>query len=284
MGQKLGQHFLVNKEKIQIIFDALELAPGDTVIEIGPGKGALTHELRQRVKDKGVRLIGIEKDPKLASALAENLSCPIIDPSCFQLSTSNSCAIIVGDALCVLPSLVHDPQLITHNSPWKLVGNIPYYITGRLFRVLGELRYKPAVAVLMVQREVAERVCALPPRMNILAASVQRWAYAEIVDFVSRRDFRPQPKVDSAVIRLRTKDKGLRTKEDERYYAIVKALFRQPRKTIFNNLSLLNQFRGRKDELKRLLACASVHPSARAQNLSVLEITKLAHVLYNGSE
>ncbi len=282
MGKRLGQHFLKNPEVSRRIVEALNLQRGDRVIEVGAGRGALTRELLQNISSGG--LIAIEKDLGLAQQLARNFQFLISNVKSIpnvQMSKSQN-AVIHGDALRVLPFLdahwkLDIACLPARQGNWKLAGNIPYYITGKLFRVIGELEHKPEIIVLMIQKEVAERVSAKPPKMNLLAASVQAWAEAEVLFSVSREEFRPMPKVESAVVRLKIKDKGLRIKDE--YYKLIKILFKQPRKTIFNNLSA--GFSMPKEELRRVLRDADINPSLRPQTLSVELITKLARMLYN---
>src|SRR3989344_6086795 len=190
----LGQHFLKNKAKIKKIVEALNLENGDTVIEIGPGHGELTDELG--IMNNELRIIAIEKDKNLFKYLKN------------KFSQDKNIEIIEGDILKIFPSIIHNSSFIIQN--YKIVGNIPYYITGYLLRILGELEKKPSLIVLTIQKEVAERICAIrqaqgKPKMNLLAASVQFWAEPKIIGYISKKDFRPAPKVDSAIIKLAIK-------------------------------------------------------------------------------
>ncbi len=219
MRRRLGQHFLKNKQKIKQFSDTLELNKHDIVIEIGPGHGEVTKEIVRC--DTFKRLILIERDEKLAAALRK------------KFGDDNRIEIITGDALKILLQLT---QSLTSKS-YKLVGNIPFYITGRLLRVIGELEHKPTVTVLGIQKEVAERISAQPPRMNLLAASVQFWADVQTITTISRADYQPQPEVDGAIIKLTTKEQKIAAGETENYYKFIKILFKQPRKTVLNNLA-----------------------------------------------
>lgn len=264
MRRKLGQHFLKNRLKIKEIVAALELKNGDVVIEIGAGHGELTKELR--VTDKGLKIIAIEKDGNLAQSLRDSIK-----------SNGNLVEIIEGDALKLLP------RLILKLPNYKIVGNIPYYITGRLLRIIGELHQKPKIIVLTVQKEVAERIIAKAPRMNLLAASVQIWAKAEIIGYISKREFQPIPKVDSAIVRLKLITLTSRSadecyKIDLVYYKTLKILFKQPRKTVLNNL---NAFFRKKEMIIGVLEKNNVDPNARPQNLGLETIKNLAEMLYN---
>jgi len=257
MGNRLGQHFLVNKSKIKKIIEVLELKEKDTVIEIGAGHGELTKEL---INGKELRIIAVEKDGNLEQSLRNSIK-----------NNGNSVEIIHGDALKLLP------QLILKLPNYKIVGNIPYYITGRLLRIIGELENKPEIIVLTVQKEVAERITAKPPRMNLLAASVQVWASVEIIDYIPKKDFQPAPQVDSAIIKLR----GVAYEEKimKNYYKLIKILFKQPRKTILNNLA--NAFLLPKDKLKEKLERAGINAQERPQNLNLEQIKHLSLLLKN---
>ncbi|MBI2035351.1 MAG: ribosomal RNA small subunit methyltransferase A [Candidatus Liptonbacteria bacterium] len=262
MSKRLGQHFLINKRILQKISTSLEIKDNDTIIEIGPGHGELTEEIL-KIKDKKSKIIVIEKDKDLAGALR------------LKYQNNKNIEIIEGDALKVLPEITipHTPD----PKPYKLAGNIPYYITGRLFRIIGEIEQKPQICVFTIQKEVAERVAAKPPRMNLLAASLQVWADVKIIETVPARYFNPPPKVDSAVIKLITKPPeliNLKTYELTNHYKILRILFRQPRKTILNNLS--DGLGLKKSEIVAKLKKIGTKPTDRPQNLSMEDMVKLS--------
>ncbi|MFN3302081.1 MAG: 16S rRNA (adenine(1518)-N(6)/adenine(1519)-N(6))-dimethyltransferase RsmA, partial [Patescibacteria group bacterium] len=158
------------------------LSKDDVVLEIGPGTGILTLELAKRAK----KVIAVEKDEKMIEILKDVL----------KNSGIQNVQIIKGDILKLLTSHFQLP------TSFKVVGNIPYYLTSRLLRNLLELKKKPKLIVLMVQKEVAQRICAKPPKMNLLAVSVQFYGKPEIVSYVSKKSFWPRPKVDSAIIKI----------------------------------------------------------------------------------
>ena len=168
--KSLGQNFLVNQGVLARIIEAADIGPEDTVLEIGPGTGALT----QHLINTGAHIIAIEKDRRLIEPLRERF--PTVE-------------LIEGDALK------------THPTSDVIVANIPYYLTSRLIRLITEA-WRPSRAILMVQYEVARRMMAKPPDMNLLALSVQLYAEPKLVMRVSRGSFRPVPEVDSAVVRL----------------------------------------------------------------------------------
>ena len=259
MGKQLGQHFLKNKRKIRKIVDALELQNGDAIVEIGPGNGTLMKEMSQRNKE--LRIIGIEKDKELVNKLLSS-----------KFIRNTNIEIIEGDILKILPKLTQLENLRACPCvAYKLVGNIPYYITGRLFRILGEVERKPKLIILTIQKEVAERLVAKPPNMNILGASVQVWGDVKIIEQIPKEDFEPVPKVDSAVVKIVPR----KNKIPEGYYQLVKILFRHPRKTILNNLSISLE----KEVVSKKIKDAGFDPKIRPQNLSVENIKKLAGVL-----
>ncbi|MDO8664662.1 MAG: rRNA adenine dimethyltransferase family protein [Candidatus Liptonbacteria bacterium] len=292
---KLGQHFLTDKNALKKISALLDLSAkggsasggkdGDTVIEIGPGHGELTDELR--IMNNELRIIAIEKDGQLVEVLQK------------KFSGDKNIEVICGDALKLLSSIIHNSSFAIHN--YKLTGNIPYYITGKLLRTISELQEKPEVSVFTIQKEVAERICAQPKRMNPvrgraplgarstrplaraasngmnrLAASVQFWAEPKIAFIIPRDSFRPIPEVDSATIVLKkTVPREVKT---DSYYKAVRSIFAQPRKTVLNNIS--DGMGISKKETIEKLGGVGIETNLRPQNLSVEDIIKIASVFY----
>ena len=275
MRSYLGQNFLMNKSKLRKIADALDLKKGDTIIEIGPGHGELTNEIIARLQDcKIKKLILIEKDTELI----KNLEFRIKD-----LGLNKNIEIIEGDALKEIKNQISKIKNTDKKSKivenLKITGNIPYYITGYLLRILGELELKPNLIILTIQKEVAQRICAQPPLMNLLAASVQFWAEPKIIGYISKKDFRPAPKVDSAIIKFNIKTSDvLRTSDVQKlkYYKLIKILFKQPRKTIINNLASI----GKKEDIVEILSKAGVRQNDRPQNLNIEQIKNLLKLSY----
>ncbi|MBI2010874.1 MAG: ribosomal RNA small subunit methyltransferase A [Candidatus Colwellbacteria bacterium] len=255
MGKRLGQHFLKDKKALKKIVAALELKSSDVVVEIGPGHGELTKFLLQANPKK---IIAIEKDLTLATKIQAQVAS----------SKSSMVQIIEGDALKVLPLL--DTKYDIQNTKYKLVGNIPYYITGYLLRIIGELERKPKLIILTLQKEVAER---LTGKMNILAASVGFWGKPEIIGYISKKSFRPQPKVDSAIIKIVAKSRRSLKNSDEIYYGLIRILFKQPRKTILNNLS--DGLGIAKKEVEEELERLGFEPKSRGESLTLAKITEL---------
>lgn len=243
----LGQHFLNNHQILQKIVDALSINNNDTILEIGPGHGELTQFITINSPQK---IIIIEKDKELIDGLNVKFN-------------QHNIQIICGDALKLLSNI---------NLPnnWKLVGNIPYYITGYLLRIIPDLPNPPKKIILLIQKEVAERVCSVPPKANLLSSMICGWATPSYLFTVSRNNFHPIPKVDSAVISLDCHN----TIYTQKYFDISKALFRQPRKKAINNLrdglniSLL--------ELENIFKEYNIALNARAQNLSPQDILNIS--------
>jgi len=256
--KNLGQHFLKNRSALQSMAASLEIIPDDAVIEIGPGHGELTEFLETSVAKK---IVLIEKDNTLCGYLAD------------RFRGDDRVAIINWDALQTLPRITCEVEF--KKGTYKIAGNIPYYITGHLFRILGEMENKPALCLFTVQKEVAERICAQPPRMNRLAASVQFRFDVKIIKTLPASDFSPPPKVASAIISLkRINPVGY----PEKYYAAMRALFAQPRKMIGNNLA-----RGTGQPINVITEKLSPLPirlSCRPQDLSIKDIAAVAELLF----
>lgn len=266
MRQKLGQHFLINSEISESIAAALEVAAGDTIVEVGPGHGELTQEILSEMESaasNAARLVAIERDPALAAEVREKLKkYPFVE-------------VVEADILKFLKQPAGQKLL---SGPYKITGNLPYYLTGHLFRLIGEMDNKPTLAVFMIQKEVAERIVAEPPRMNRLAASVQFWAQVEIILDVPWANFNPAPEVDSAVVLLKPRS-GMDMSKSENFYKTVRALFAQPRKTVLNNLrDAYSSGAGdamSAEKASELLKGCGVDPQARPQDLSIEKIVEI---------
>jgi len=260
--QFLGQHFLKNESAISQIINSIAPKKGEAVIEIGPGAGALTKPLAQVCKKIGCSLIGVEKDPELVNQLTS-----------WSVSQENQIEIIAGDTLTELPKLTN--RLTEQQMSYRIVGNIPYYITGHLLRTIGELEHKPIKTVLMIQKEVAQRVCAEPGKMNLLAAATQIWADPKLLFTLPPKDFDPPPQVHSAVIQLTTRQAIPDQKTLEKYYSALHVIFKQPRKTLLNNLGEKIDRQKALEILKKI----GVEEKIRPQNLTLLQLQQLAQEL-----
>jgi len=231
----LGQNFLVDKRVLGKIIEAANLGKENTVLEIGAGIGTLTLELAKKAK----KVIAVEKDPKMCEILHETMkgyeNVEIIQGDILKLEIFNFQFSIFKqkpNAKNQMPKTKCKIQ----NTRYKVVANLPYYITSPVIRKFLETDSPPSEMILMIQKEVAQRICARPPRMNLLAVSVQFYAEPKIVSYVSKNSFWPSPKVDSAIIKI-ARNKNQETVNKELFFKIVKAGFSQPRKQILNNLS-----------------------------------------------
>lgn len=256
-AKRFGQHFLRDARAIALIVRAIAPEPGETIIEVGPGTGALTVPLAAACRARGARLIAIEKDPLLIARLESEEDTALTDVRFRK-----------GDALTLLPELVR-----ANRNGYAILGNIPYYLTGALIRLTGELSPRPRRAIFTLQQEVAERITALPPRMNLLAAAVQFWAHPRILATLPPQAFDPPPTISSAVLELSPHPSPPSIPEGA-YYRFMKIAFRQPRKTLVNNLSW--GFKRPKPDLVSLLRTFALTGQERPQELSVPLLIKLA--------
>lgn len=249
-NKSLGQHWLRDRTILAAIADAAELTPSDTVLEIGPGLGTLTSEILRQTD----KVIAVEYDGELARKL----------PGQFP-----------GKDLTVINEDILTFDLDSLPADYKVVANVPYYITSKIIERLMTAHNKPSIAVLLVQKEVAERIAARPGDMSILAVSAQLYAEASLGALVPRRFFTPPPKVDSQVIVLRTRTTPLVPAEDERaLFRVVKAGFRAKRKKLRSSISAGLAIT--KPAAEELLRHANIDPELRAEDLSIDDWLRLA--------
>lgn len=249
----LGQNFLVDENALGKIVEAAELTDEDTVLEIGPGLGVLTTELVQRVK----KVVAVELDEKLAERLKAK-----------DELAKNNLEVVQGDALDFDPSIFH-----LEPNTYKLVANIPYYITGKIIEKFLTAENRPSLIVLLVQKEVAERICAKPGQMSVLAFSVQLYGEPEIVGIVPASSFFPAPKVDSAILKIRITEKEERITNEKELFKYVKMGFGAKRRTLVNNLS--GGLHIPRENIEKVLKDLNTNPMARAQELSVAQWKEL---------
>jgi len=247
----LGQNFLIDKRVIKKIIKGAQLQAKDIVLEIGPGIGTLTQEIAEKTK----LVIAIEKDPKMVRILEEIL----------KMEKYRNVKIIQDDILKI--------NLKSYNlnlKSYRVVANLPFYLTAPLIRKFLETEFPPELMVLVVQKEVAQRICARPPKMNLLAVSVQFYAKAEIISYISKKSFWPQPKVDSAIIKIIPTKRGKVIRGSGKvdlFFRIVKAGFSQPRKQLANNLS--KKLELSKERTKSWLLKNNIQPAQRAETLTM---------------
>lgn len=241
--KELGQHWLRDRDILAAIADDAELTSEDTVLEIGPGLGTLTSELLRHAD----KVIAVEFDSDLARKL----------PGQFP-----------GTSLEVVNEDILSFDLTKLPSSYKVVANVPYYITSKIVRALMTSTNRPSVAVLLVQKEVAERIVAGPGDMSILAIAAQVYAEARLGVEVPKEYFTPPPKVDSQVVVLKTHSLPLIAPEDEKqFFRLVKAGFSAKRKKLRSSLS--GGLALEKQTVEELLASANISSDARAEDLSI---------------
>ena len=251
-NKRLGQNFLVDEHHLQEIINNSGVGPEDEVLEIGAGLGSLSRHLAEAAK----RVLAVELDASLLPPLQDTLS-----------SYSNT-EILEADIFLLNMADHFD------NSGFLVIANIPYYLTSKLIRHLLEGEPKPSRLALTVQKEVAQRACAQPPKMSLLALSVQLYGAPRIAHHIPAGAFYPAPKVDSAlfVVDLFEKPK-LSDGEIKEFFALSKAAFRQKRKTLANSLAAFPDWD--KDIAKAYLTAADIDPQRRPQTLSLQEWQRL---------
>jgi 16S rRNA (adenine1518-N6/adenine1519-N6)-dimethyltransferase len=251
----LGQNFLVDPAHRARIVAAADLRRSDTVLEVGPGPGVLT----ELIAEQAGRVIAVELDDRLIPFLQA------------RFSQQPHVTIVHADILET------DPAELTGGTPYKVVANLPYYITSAVIRHLLESQPAPDALALTVQREVAERMVAQPPDMSLLALGVQFYCTAKIVAKIPAGSFYPVPKVDSAVVRL---DRRAVPIADDvsaaAFFEVARAGFSQPRKQLRNSLSA--GLGMAPSDVEAWLAKAGIDPKRRAETLTLNEWAAVARV------
>jgi 16S rRNA (adenine1518-N6/adenine1519-N6)-dimethyltransferase len=251
MGENLGQHFLDDKNVLADIITAGELSSEDIVLEVGPGEGVLTQELLKKAR----RVVAVEKDPALARELQARFKKEIADGS-----------------LEVVPADIRDLDIANNLKAmsYKLVANIPYYLTGQLFQQVLTAENQPKVVVLLVQKEVAERIIATDGKESILSLSVKVFGAPEIIRTVDRKSFTPPPKVDSAILKISDISRSFFKDIDEsEFFALIKRGFAHKRKTLANNLATDPRFN--KERVETALENIDTKKNIRAEKLGLQE-------------
>lgn len=257
----LGQHWLHDDATLESICESAHVKPGDNVLEIGPGLGTLTAKLLE----KGSFVTAVEFDHELAVSLVNNLT--------HSTNSQNSQWVVpikegVIQNLTVVEGDIMKFNLQQLPEDYKVVANIPYYLTSNLIRILCESPNPPSHASLLIQKEVAERVCASPGDMSLLSVSAQFYCEVSLGIFVPKTYFTPPPKVDSQVLELAFRKTLLFQDVDIKdFFRIVKAGFSQKRKTLLNSLS--GGLAIPKDDVKAWLKRADISENTRAQMLSL---------------
>lgn len=252
-NKSLGQHWLKDRTVLAAIADSADIKPDDTVLEIGPGLGTLTSELLRRAK----KVIAVEFDGELARKL----------PAQFP---GKNLEVITSDILSFDLSILPKDYIV--------VANVPYYITSKIVQLLMTAANKPKIAVLLVQKEVAQRLAAKPGDMSILGVSAQLFAKVSLGSLVPAEYFTPPPKVDSQVVILKTRSSPFLTDIDEKdFFRVVKAGFSAKRKKLRS--SLAGGLRIDKPDAEILLQKAGIDLGARAEELDLEQWVKLVRIV-----
>lgn len=241
--KELGQNWLRDRGMLEAIADEADLSTGDTVLEIGPGLGTLTSELLRRAGE----VVAVEFDSELATKL----------PAQFP-----------GKNLTVINQDILSYDLDQLPTGYKVVANVPYYITSKIIEKLTTAPNSPSIIVVLVQKEVAERIAAHPGKMSILAVSAQIFAKTRLGVEIPRQFFTPVPKVDSQVVVLEMRDRPLVSVNDQKiFFRVIKAGFASKRKKLRSSISAGLAIS--KPDAEQLLRQAGIDPDLRAEDLSI---------------
>lgn len=252
----LGQHFLVEEKYLDQIIEAAQPLDDKTVLEIGPGLGVLTRRLSKEAKE----VYAIEVDGRMVS---------ILKTVCLK------CTNLIVKEIDVRN---FDPSPLGN---YKIVANIPYYLTSHIIRKFLEEKNKPEELIILVQKEVAERICAKPNKMSMLSVSVQFYGSPQLVGVVPREAFYPTPQVNSAIVKIKTYATPLFSDVNpDKFFRLVKAGFGEKRKQLVNSLSSMGFD---KEDLEVLLKKAGVDSTRRAETLSLAEWRLIYKNFYPGS-
>jgi len=252
-NKRLGQNFLQDPYALQKIANLAEIHPTDTVLEIGPGLGSLTRYLAAAAQ----KVVAVELD--------ENLFPPLKT----VIAPYRNIQLVHSDILDI------EPEKIIEQPDYLVVANIPYYITSAVIRHLLESHPKPRRVVLTIQKEVAERICAGPGDMSLLALSVQVYGHPQVAAHISAGAFFPAPKVDSSVLVVDIYSEPLVAAHLlDIFFLLIKAGFSQKRKKLRNSISA--GMRQSTAEIEKLLRAADIDPQRRAETLSLAEWGRLS--------
>lgn len=267
----LGQNFLIDEESLNNIVLTAKINKNDIILEIGPGIGNLTKKILETEPKK---LIAIEKDKNF---------CEILKKEFKNYINQKKLIIINNDVLKIdfekIP-FFQDREKMGFLKNFKIIGNIPYYLTSRLIRKIFESQILPKKIILTIQKEVAQRICAKPPKMNLLAISIQIFGQPEIIKYIGKSNFWPQPKIDSAIIKIAPFPKPkyqLTKKQLALFFKIIKAAFSGKRKQIINTLS--KELKISKNKLKSILNQLNIDEKSRPENLPIKKWIKFVYFL-----
>jgi 16S rRNA (adenine1518-N6/adenine1519-N6)-dimethyltransferase len=251
-NKSFGQNFLIDRSVLMQIVDAAEIDPADQVLEVGAGTGVLTRELAQRAR----RVVAVELERDMLALLAKTTG-------------------MYANVELVARNLLYlDPTEVFGAEAYKLVANLPYYITAPTFRHFLESANPPRLIVVMVQQEVAQRIVARPGDLSLLAVSIQFYGQPRIVAHVPAKAFYPAPKVDSAILRIDVNaETPLTLAERDSFFKVVQAGFSERRKQLHN--ALTSGLHRKNEDVRASLAAAHIDISRRAETLSIEEWLRL---------
>lgn len=260
--KSLGQNFLKSKTALIAMIKAGEITKSDTVLEIGPGKGALTEKLLET----GAKVIAVEKDDRLIEVLEEKFK---------NETTSGQFQLIHDDILELDLS-----SLGIKANKYKLIANIPYYITGLIFRKFLSGGIQPSKLVIMVQKEIADRIIARDDKESLLSLSVKVYGKPIKVMKVEKENFSPAPKIDSAILLVDNISKDFfKEISEESFFEVIKAGFAHKRKVLIANLKDITK-KVRVDELKKIFLENNISEKARSEDLKLEDWKVLVKKLY----
>lgn len=247
-NKSFGQNFLIDRTALERIVAAAEIGPDDEVLEVGAGTGVLTRELARVAK----RVVAVEIERDMLTLLGETTG------------TFPNVELVATNLLYLNPTEVFGQH------PYKLVANLPYYITAPTFRHFLEHEHAPELLVVMVQYEVAQRIVAAPGDLSLLGVSVQFYGQPEIIARVPAQSFFPAPKVDSAILRITVRPQvSLTQQERDRFFRVVQAGFSMRRKQLHN--SLTHGLHYKNERVRAWLDGANIDASRRAETVSIPE-------------
>lgn len=260
--KSLGQNFLVSERVLTRIIDAADPTPDKTILEIGPGLGALT----ERLLATPAKIVAVEKDDTLYSILSDKFKGEI---------TEKHLDLIHADILDFDPK-----QLKSSKNPYSVVANIPYNITGLIFRKFLTTPYQPETMVVLIQKEVATRILAKDNKESLLSLSVKVYGKPKLVTHVARGNFNPVPNVDSSVIAITdiSKDNFETPVHEDLFFKIIHAGFAHKRKVLVKNM--IDADLGNRELIESILEKRKLSPSVRSEDLTISDWLFVTNMLY----